>query len=106
MPAIRVNALSFAILVRAMYDGPKSLHQLAEITGLHLWTCRHYVKALQKQEMAYITRWDKDTMGRDATPYYTLGMGVSMPRSSKTGGRRQRELRARQRAAIAETHAA
>lgn len=100
MGAVRVNALSFAVMVRALYDGPKTRHQLAEISGLHVWTVRQYVKAMQKQEVVHITRWTKDTMGRDAIAHYALGMGVDMPREMKTGAQKQQARRARQRAAV------
>jgi predicted ArsR family transcriptional regulator len=100
MAKARVNALAFAIMVRALYDGPKTLHQLSEITGLHLWTVRHYVKAMQRQEVAHITGWTKDSMGRDTTAHYALGMGVDMPREAKTGAQKQKALRARRRAAV------
>jgi predicted ArsR family transcriptional regulator len=100
MAQIRVNALSFAMMVRALYDGPKTLHQLCEITGLHVWTARHYVKAMQKQEVVHITGWTKDSMGRDAIAHYALGMGLDMPRECKTGAQKQQALRARRRAAV------
>lgn len=106
MAQIRVNAMSFAIMVRALYDGPKTQHQLAEITGLHVWTTRAYVRALHKQEVVHITRWDKDSMGRDVTAYYALGMGIDMPREVKTGAQKQRERRARLREAVAASNAA
>lgn len=106
MGAIRVNALSFAVMVRALYDGPKTQHQLSEISGLHVWTVRQYVKAMQKQEVAYITGWTKDTMGRDAIAHYALGMGVDMPREVRTGAQKQQTRRARLRAAVEAANAA
>lgn len=106
MAQVRVNALAFALMVKAVYEKPRTLHEIADLTGLHLWTVRHYIKALHKQELVHITKWDPDTMGRDTTPYWTFGMGVDVPRRRKTGSQKMRELRARQREAIMELNAA
>ena len=102
MAMIRLNALAFALMVKAVYQQPRTLHEIAEITGLHLWTVRHYIKALHQQELLHITKWDKDGLGRDVTPYWSFGLGIDVPREHKTGAQKQRERRKRLReAAIA-----
>ena len=94
-PQIRVNAMSFAKLVKLMDERPRSKPQLAELTGLHVWTVRHYVDALHKERMAHIVRWEKDGMGRDVTAIYSLGFGADRPRAAKTGAQKARERRQR-----------
>lgn len=94
---LKINAISFALMVKALSEKPHSKPQLAELTGLHVWTIRGYVDALHRVQMAHITHWDKDGMGRDVTAYYSLGFGIDMPREQKTGAQKAREYRARQR---------
>lgn len=102
MSQIRINALSFALMVRSLCDGPKTLHQVAEATGLHVWTVRQYVKALHKQEVIHIKGWIPDSMDRDVTAIYAWGMGIDMPRRCMTGAEKQRKRRQRLREAAAE----
>ncbi len=94
-PQIKVNAMSYAKLIRLMDERPRSKPQLAELTGLHIWTVRNYVDALHKERMAHIVRWEKDSMGRDVTAVYSLGFGVDVPRAAKSGAQKARERRQR-----------
>lgn len=91
--------MSFAKLVKLLDERPRSKPQLAELTGLHVWTVRHYVDALHKEGMAHIVRWGKDSLGRDVTAFYSLGFGVDRPRAAKTGAQKARERRQRAREA-------
>ena len=95
MAQIKINALSFAKLIKLMDERPRSKPQLAELTGLHIWTVRNYVDALHKERMAHIVRWEKDSMGRDVTAIYSLGFGVDVPRAAKSGAQKARERRQR-----------
>lgn len=96
-PQIKINALSYAKLVRALTQTPRTKPELAEITGLHIWTCRGYVDALHNEEVIHIVDWRKDGMGRDTTPVYQWGMGVDMKRRAKSGAQKARDRRARRR---------
>ena len=102
-PQIKVNAMSYAKLVRALYAtsfAPRGItkNELAELTGLHIWTARGYVDALHKEEVIHIIGWEKDSLGRDATAIYVWGMGVDVPRAAKSGAQKARERRARAKA--------
>ena len=94
-PQIKVNAMSYAKLVRALYTNPMTKGGLAEVTGLHIWTVRGYVDALHKEEVIHIVGWEKDGMGRDVTAIYSLGFGADCPRAAKTGAQKARERRQR-----------
>lgn len=104
MSQIRVNAMSFAIMVRSLCDGPKTVHQIAEASGLRVWTVRHYVKSLHKQEVVHIHGWVPDSMGRDATVIYAWGMGIDVPRRLTTGAEKMRQRRKRAREAAEEAN--
>ena len=94
----KLNPPSFAQLLKGLHtSGGIHVQSLAEFCGLSEWTVRHYCKALVIAQEAHIFRWGKDSMGRDVTPYYSLGWGVNMPRSVMTGAYKQRERRARLR---------
>lgn len=97
-PQIKVNAMSYAKLVRALYTNPMTKGGLAEVTGLHIWTVRGYVDALHKEEVIHIVGWEKDGMGRDVTAIYGWGIGVDVKRAAKTGAQKARERRARAKA--------
>lgn len=94
-PQIKVNAMSYAKLIRLMSERPRSKPQLAELTGLHVWTVRNYVDALHKERVAHVVRWEKDSLGRDVTAVYSLGFGVDVPRQAKPAAQKARERRQR-----------
>ena len=76
----RVNALAFAIMVRALLDGEYTTREMADITGLAIATVRGYVKAIHKAGAAYVSGWDQDDCGRYRARQYTLGEGRDVPR--------------------------
>lgn len=95
----KLNPPSFAQMIKGLREAHNGIHvqDLAKFCGLCEWTVRHYVKALVLAGEAHISRWEKDSLGRDVTPCYRLGWGVNMPREVKTGAQKQRERRARLR---------
>lgn len=99
-PQIKVNAMSYAKLIKALWREPKTLDGLALETGLHVWTVRNYVKALHREEVIHICKWLKDSLGRDCTPVYAFGMGVDAVRTAKTAAQKGRERRARRKAEL------
>ena len=46
MAIVKVNAMSYAKLLKELHDGPFSFVELAENTGLHYHTVREYVNAI------------------------------------------------------------
>ena len=80
---VRVNALSYAKLISCLYHRPCSQPYLAECTGLHIWTVRHYIRALYKEKMVHISSWLPDSMGRDAIAVFSFGPGIDKKRRVK-----------------------
>jgi len=94
---IKVNAISYAHLVRAMIDGDKTCLELAEITGLHYVTVLQYTRELHKVGAAHISMWLPDKLGRESIKVYKIGRGFDAKRFRMSQAERQRRYRERQR---------
>lgn len=97
MKQVKVNALSYAQLIKYMLEGGYTCVELAELTGLHYVTVLHYTRELYKAGAARITEWRQDTRGNATVRVYTLGAGRDVKRTPQTPAQRQARLRARQR---------
>ena len=76
----RINAVAFAVLVKALLDGEYTAKELAETTGLAIGTVRGYVNAMHRAKATYISGWDQDDCGRYKARQFTLGEGKDTPR--------------------------
>lgn len=102
---VKLGAMSFAKVLRALTDGPSSAQELQEATGLSLETLHNLMRALRKEKLAHIGSWEKDALGRDTIRIYRLGPGQDAPRRKKTKAQiarecRQRKLEQKMRAAF------
>lgn len=91
---IKVNALSFAQLVKYMNEGTYTCMELAELTGLHYVTVLQYTREMYRAKAAHIAMWEKDSWGRDALKVYKIGRGRDAKREVMT----RAEIAARYRA--------
>jgi len=84
MSCVKVNAMSYAILIRALMHGDLSMVDLAEETGLHYVTVREYCKELHKARAVHIARFEPDNRGRHTIKIYKLGVArdATAPRMS------------------------
>lgn len=96
---IKVNALSYAQLVKHMLEGVYTLQQLAEETGLHYLTVCQYARELHRAGAAHISSWEADSRGRDMVRIYKIGAGRDAKRQKLTGAERQAVVREKRRAA-------
>ena len=99
MPKVKVNALSYAQLIKALMPGCFTLQELADETGLHYLTVCEYTRELHKAGVIHITHWEKDVRDRDALRIYKLGKGRDAQRERLTAAQRQARVRARQQMA-------
>lgn len=102
---VKLGAMSFAKVLRALTDGPSSAQEMQEATGLSLETLHNLMRALRKEKLAHIGSWEKDALGRDTIRIYRLGAGQDAPRRKKTKAQiarecRQRKLEQKMRAAF------
>ncbi len=96
---VKVNALSYAKLIKALNEGWHTYHDLAEVTGLHYVTVLNYVLALRKERMCHIHAWDLDTRGRETVAQFKLGPGKTAPKKPRlTGAQRQQRQRDKKQA--------
>lgn len=94
MSCVKVNAMSYALLIKALMPGDLTLTELAEETGLHYVTVRAYCKELHKARAVHIARFEPDTRGRHTIKIYKLGTARDAPRPKLTGAQRQARRRA------------
>lgn len=94
MKCIKLNAILTARLVKMLWDGPCTLADLCEETGLHYVTVREYCSELHRAGVAHIPAWEKDSRGRDLIKVYKLGPGKDAKRAKMT----RPEISARYRA--------
>jgi hypothetical protein len=95
---IKVNALSYALLIKALRQGDMTLAELAEETGLHYLTVALYTRALHKVGEVHISGWAPDLLGRLSSKLYKLGPGRDAKRQPLTQGERQQRRRDKRRA--------
>jgi hypothetical protein len=94
---IKVNAMSYANMVKLMLEGTYNCTELAEMTGLHYITVLQYCRELYLAKAAHISAWDKDSRGRDIIKVYKIGVGKDAVRQKKTQAERASIWRAKKR---------
>ncbi len=104
MAIIKVNAMSYAKLLRELHDGPFSFQELADNTGLHYHTVREYVNALHREHLVHIALWEKDRLGRDCKPLWAYGQSRDKKRERMTQAERQERHRAKKRGMASPLH--
>ena len=92
---IKVNAMSYAILVRHMLEGVYTCFDLAEMTGLHLTTIYQYTRELHIAGAAHIAHFEPDARGRHNIKVFKLGTGQDAKRPRMTQVERQARCRAK-----------
>jgi len=95
---IKVNAMAYAQLVKAMLPGELTCQELAEETGLHLVTVYQYTRELHAAGAAHIARFEPDARGRHIIKIYKIGAGRDAKRVAMTKAERQARVRERRKA--------
>jgi DNA-binding IclR family transcriptional regulator len=93
---IKINGMSFALLVKALRIGDKSLADLADASGLHYLTVAYYVRELRKAGEIHVSRLRSDSIGRLSVKLYTLGPGIDAKRDPLSARERKQRQRARE----------
>jgi predicted ArsR family transcriptional regulator len=92
---VKVNAMSYAIMLKNMMEGDHSCFELAEITGLHVLTIYQYCRELHKQGVIHICRYEPNERGRHTIKVYKLGQGKDAKRIRMSGLERQAKHRSK-----------
>jgi hypothetical protein len=96
---IRLSWLSNAILIRCLLDGPHTLYELVEETGLALDTVRGYVRALRNQKLVVIVGYLPARNGALVTVQYQWKPNAKDAPKPEAVSPRERAGRYRQRVA-------
>lgn len=92
-PQVKIGAITYALLVKAMLDGVYTCIELAQETGLHYVTVLNYTRAMHRAGAAHICRWEPDTRGRHLIKIYKIGAGKDAKRFKLTQAERQARVR-------------
>jgi hypothetical protein len=95
MAQIKVNAMSFALLIREMLAGEYTCEELAERSGLHYVTVLRYTRELHKAGAAYIRAWRMNEKRQYVLKVYGIGdmQDARKPRAAMTHAQRSQRYR-------------
>lgn len=66
----RITATSQAAILRLLVDGPHSIKELVEETGVSRQTITGYITHLRKKKLVHVQEWIKLSVGVRATAFY------------------------------------
>lgn len=89
------TATAFARLIKELLHGDMSRKELAEESGLYITTVVEYTKAMHREGVVHVCRWEPDARGKHSIPIYKLGKGKDAPRIRMTAAERQAKYRAK-----------
>jgi DNA-binding Lrp family transcriptional regulator len=92
----KVNALTFSIMVKLLYEGTRTCTELADDTGLHKLTVYDWTREMHRQGIIHICMWDGE--GRSSVRIFKMGPGKDAVRPVKTREQIHAEYKARQKA--------
>lgn len=98
-PLTRINALSQALVIKHLMKGDSSCREIAEDVGMAYTSVQEYCRALRRQGLLYVVRYDPDMRGRRVMPVYKLGYGADATLTPMTGAQRQLLCRRRRKQA-------
>lgn len=79
----KINALSFAIMMRTLIIKPRSLYDIVEETGLGYETVRTYVRELHRQRVVCIAGWRECTEKNGVQALYAVNNGLQARDAAK-----------------------
>lgn len=94
---VRVNAMSFAQLIKYMNEGLYSCKELADLTGLHYVTVLEYTRSMYKAGAVHIGAWEADCRGRHMIKVYHIGPGKDAKRQKISASKRSLAYRVKQK---------
>lgn len=96
-PQHKLNALSLAIMLEEMLEGPFTTQNLVEVSGLGKTCVYRFLRTFHAKSVVHISGWEKDSAGRVCVPVYTLGRGKDVKRKIKSKAETNREYIERKR---------
>ena len=77
---LKLNVLTFALMLREFQSGPTSSKDIVEITGYQRHTVTNYLRVLHDKGCIHIVGYEEDAFGRQRGPVYALGAGRDVPK--------------------------
>lgn len=77
---LKLNVVTFAMILRELQTGPTSATDLVNLTGYGRHTVVGYLRTLHAKSCIHITDYELDAVGRQRSPVYALGEGRDKPR--------------------------
>lgn len=77
---MKINHVKMAKTLALLQAGPLTARELSAKAEVHLITAQDWLRALKAAGAIHISGWLPDTLGRDATPVYSLGNHPDAPR--------------------------
>jgi hypothetical protein len=100
---MKVNAMSFAHLVRELLAGEFTCEELADRTGLHYVTVLNYTREMYKTKAVHICGWRMNDHRMYVKKVYKVGerQDAAKPRQPMTRAQRSLRYREKKKAASA-----
>lgn len=96
MRPARPAHLAVALMMARLLDGPATVRDIADETGLTEFSTRCYMRAMRRHRVVYVAGWELDAAGRQTLAAYKLGKrpdAVRVP--PRTNSERMKHYRAR-----------
>jgi hypothetical protein len=77
---VKVNALAYAHLIKALQEGDHTVRELSEITGLAELTVYWYCRELHRVKAVHIATFAEDARGYRTATVYKMGPGKDAKR--------------------------
>ncbi len=87
-----LNHLTAALLVESLLNGPSSVYDVSDETGVSYCTTRRYIKALRDRRCIHVAEWHTDTRGRHTVRAYKMGRKADAARPLATTHARRQEM--------------
>lgn len=94
---VKINAFTFARMIKLMLDGTYTCRELAEETGLHYVTVLRYTREMHKVGAIHICMWETDSRGRQNIRVYKVGEGKDAKPRRISDSDRSKTYRAKMR---------
>lgn len=98
MRPARPAHLAVALMMARLVEGPATVRDIADETGLTEFSIRCYVRAMRRHRALHVAGWEHDAAGRQTLAAYRLGRkpdAVRVP--PRTNAERMKHYRARKR---------
>ena len=107
MPSLNrhiLNSTAWAVFIQTLAEDGGTLQDLAQESGLSIWTISKVLRSLHKRGAIHVASWDNDTLGRPSVRLWKLGRAKDAKRPArKSNTQKCRDYYEKQRQVAAAT---